>query len=214
MKQFVLASKSERRREILEMLGVRHEVFVTDADESLDGGLPPGVMAAEIARRKAAAALAALGGERVVVAADTIVWLPGGNTFGKRNNTLENCKTADGVAFGKPRDIAEAECFLRTLSGRTHEVYSGVAIAGMGRAATFYERTAVTFRELGDGEIARYAASGVLDKAGAYGIQDKGCLFVERIEGDFYNVVGLPVSRLNRELLTLYGFGLIGGGEN
>lgn len=116
---------------------------------------------------------------------------------------------ADSQILGKPKDEADAARMLRLLSGRTHEVYTGVTIVLMSKSGkagehTFYEKTAVTMRKMSDGEIERYIATGEpMDKAGAYGIQGKCAIYIDKIEGDYNNVVGLPVSAIYRELKKL-----------
>ena len=106
--------------------------------------------------------------------------------------------------MGKPSDETDAKAMLMRLSGRTHTVISGVCLCYMGRTMTFTEKTSVTFYDLTEDEIDSYIASGSpLDKAGAYGIQDGAALFVKKIDGDYYNVVGLPVAKLAREIKTL-----------
>ena len=149
----------------------------THADETWPGDAAPGPGAEDIAGRKAAAADDVVDGARaLVLAADTIVVL-------------------DDQILGKPASDEEASHTLRRLSGRTHTVYTGYAVRHRGRTVLGHRATHVTFAELSDTEIARYVATGSpLDKAGAYGIQDDlGALLVERIEGDYSNVVGLPL---------------------
>lgn len=174
MEKIILASASPRRRELLATVGCDFEVIVSDADETLEAGTPPSDAVEELARRKCAA-VAALHPDRVVLAADTLVAL-------------------DGDVLGKPADAADAAAMLHRLSGRENVVHTGVAVARGGRVLSAVETTRVKFRELSDGEIERYVASGEpLDKAGAYGIQAKGALLAEAIHGDYFNVVGLPL---------------------
>jgi septum formation protein len=169
-----LASRSPQRRAILEQLGVKFEVVPADVEETTKGD-PPAVVV-ENALRKARA----VRGERVL-GVDTEVVL-------------------DGRVYGKPADEAEAETFLRRLSGRTHEVWSGIAL----RSETGDERTGnactkVRFRLLEQPDIDRYVASGEWrDRAGGYAIQGRGAALVEAIDGDYWNVVGLPVAELVR----------------
>lgn len=182
--EIFLASKSPRRRELIAELGVPFVFGSPQADETVPEGTAAAEAAVLIARRKAEAALSlpeAAG--RVIVSADTIV-------------------VVDGRIFGKPADEADARAMLSVLSGRVHQVMTGVCVVMPdGRIDTFCECTDVRFCSLTDEEIAAYAASGEpLDKAGAYGIQGKGKLLVEGISGDYFNVVGLPVSRLKRFL--------------
>ncbi|MDR3309855.1 MAG: Maf family protein [Oscillospiraceae bacterium] len=178
--QIILASSSPNRREILEMLGLRFTVDPARS-ESSPAGLPPAETVIATAEGKAAEVAPRRGGA-VIIAADTMVFL-------------------DGAAYGKPRDDGEAKVFLRRLSGRTHEVYTGVALAYGERRASFAERSEVRFRELTDAEIADYVATGEpRGRAGAYGIQGRGAWLIEGIVGDFYNVMGLPVCRLGTAL--------------
>ena len=175
----VLASASPRRRDLLGRLGLSFEVRPTDADETWPA-LPPGPAAEAVALRKARA-LEAPGA--LVLAADTVVVL-------------------GGDVLGKPADADEARATLRRLSGRTHEVVTGIALRHGDRETTAHASTRVTFAELADAEIAAYVATGSpLDKAGSYGIQDDaGALLVSRVEGDYFNVVGLPLRTLYETL--------------
>ena len=167
----VLASRSPRRRAILEQLGVEFRVEAPEVEELSEG--EPRELVRENAHRKARA----VDGERVL-GVDTAVVL-------------------DGRAFGKPRDAAEAERFLRALSGRWHEVMSGIAIREAGHEASAVAVTRVRFRELDERTIDWYLSRGEWgDAAGGYAIQGKGAALVEEIEGDFWNVVGLPVPLL------------------
>ena len=173
----VLASASPRRRDLLARLGLEFTVSPADADETWPADLDTGPAAQAVALRKARAVAAPPGA--LVLAADTVVVL-------------------DGEVLGKPANPAEAAATLARLSGRTHEVVTGLALAAAGRETTAHETTRVTFATLTDAEVAAYVATGSpLDKAGSYGIQDDlGALLVERIEGDYFNVVGLPLRRL------------------
>ena len=176
----VLASRSPRRRAILEQLGVEFRVEAPEVEE-LSGGEPRGLVL-ENARRKAGA----VEGERVL-GVDTAVVL-------------------DGEAFGKPRDAAEAERFLRALSGRDHEVLSGIAVRDDAGERSEVAVTSVRFRELGERTIDWYLSRGEWgDCAGGYAIQGKGAALVERIEGDYWNVVGLPVPVLLQLVPDLLG---------
>lgn len=172
----VLASASPRRRRLLDRLGLDPIVRPSDADETWPAGETVG-RAAEIVALRKARAVEVPGA--VVLAADTVVVL-------------------DGQILGKPASPAVAHDTLRQLSGRTHRVVTGLALRYADREHLAHETTAVTFGTLSDAEIAAYVAGGSpLDKAGAYGIQDDaGALFVDRIEGDYFNVVGLPLRRL------------------
>ena len=180
----VLASASPRRRELLARLGLVFEVVPSPAEEVWPDGLPPAEAVERVASEKARA-VAALRPDALTLAADTVVVL-------------------GGDVLGKPAGPEAARQMLRRLSGATHTVYTGLALhhPASARAHATHEATAVTFAPLSEGEIARYVAGGSpLDKAGAYGIQDDhGALFVARIEGDYPNVVGLPLHRLYRTL--------------
>lgn len=180
----VLASQSPRRRQLLERLGLTFEVVPSDVEEHFPPSLGPGEAAAYVALDKAAAIAAAYPGA-LTLGADTVVVL-------------------DGDVLGKPAGPDEAARMLHRLSGRTHAVYTGLALvyASDDRQVQAHEHTAVTFAHLTDEEVEAYVQTGSpLDKAGAYGIQDDlGALFVAGIEGDYYNVVGLPLHRLYRLL--------------
>ena len=177
--ELILASRSPRRRELLERMGLRQfRIVVSDADETVEEGISPAEMVEELSRRKALAVAEQVGQDALIIAADTVVAL-------------------DGEVLGKPVDEADAFRMLTTLSGRRHQVYSGVTVVRGGEVCTGHEVTDVTFRAMDSGEIRRYIRTGEpMDKAGAYGIQGYGALFVEGIVGDYYNVMGLPVCRL------------------
>lgn len=178
----ILASGSPRRKELLARTGRAFRVIVSDADEIAPKDMAPTDVAMHNARAKALAVASGQSGCETVIGADTIVVL-------------------NGRIFGKPVDERDARRMLRELSGKTHQVITGVALARAGQCETFAEITDVCFRELSDEEIAAYVASGEpLDKAGAYGIQGAAGAFVDHIEGDYDNVVGLPVARLERTL--------------
>ena len=177
----VLASASPRRRELLQTAGIDFTVRVSDAAEYIAPGTPPQEAVQSLARQKAEAVAAQCPSD-TVIGADTVV-------------------TLDGVILGKPRDAADAARMLHLLSGRTHEVYTGVCLCRAGYAETFFACTRVTFYPLTDEEIDDYIATGEpMDKAGAYGIQGLGCTLVRGIEGDYCIVVGLPVASLVRLL--------------
>lgn len=177
--KIILASQSPRRRELLGMLGFRNLIIIpSDIDEVLSGKLPPEEAVSDMAFQKAVSIKNKVGDSRLILAADTIVVL-------------------DGRVLGKPADEDEARDILRSLSGRTHLVYTGVAMLKNGCELKEYEATKVSFRHISDREINFYIASGEpMDKAGAYGAQGLGALFISRIDGDFFNVVGLPLCRL------------------
>ena len=179
----ILASKSPRRRALLEQMGVRDFRIVTpDIDEHMDRGLPPAELVRQISLEKAQAVAAQADRNTVVIAADTVVAL-------------------DGVVLGKPADKEEAFRMLSLLSGNRHQVYTGLTVLRGEQVFSQWEETAVTFRSLTAEEIEAYIATGEpMDKAGAYGIQGYGALFIEGISGDYYNVMGLPVCRLGQIL--------------
>ena len=178
--EWVLASASPRRHDILLEGGIVHEVRPSQIDESVFEKIEPRLMVQLLAASKAAAANA--GKEEWILGADTVVVL-------------------DGQVLGKPRDAHHAVDMLTMLSGKTHFVYMGIAlIAGAdGRMKTSCEETRVTFRTLSQKEIEDYVATGEpMDKAGAYGIQGAGGALVEKTQGDFQNVVGLPLEAVKR----------------
>lgn len=180
----ILASSSPRRKELLELLGIPFQVRVSDVEETYQDGLQPEEIVMELARIKSIA-VAETNKKSIVIGADTIV-------------------VSDGKVLGKPADKEEAISTLRQLSGKVHQVYTGVALIKAGNTHLFYEKTDVEFWPLEEKQIEQYVLTGEpFDKAGSYGIQGYGSLLVKRIEGDYFTVVGLPVSRLNRELKTI-----------
>lgn len=173
----ILASRSPRRRDLLTLVGIAHEVVPADIDESLLPNENPIPHAERLACEKAMT-VARRRTDALVIAADTIVVL-------------------DGAVLGKPVDRAEARETLRKLSGRTHTVHTAVAVAHGERLRSGVESVAVTFRHLTDEQIARYVETEEpMDKAGAYGIQGYGATLVERIDGDYFSVMGLAIGRL------------------
>ena len=176
--EIILASQSPRRRELLGRLGLSFTVRAADIDETMDPGRPAFDEVARLSREKAAAiALGAEPGD-VIVAADTIVVL-------------------DGRILGKPRNEADARAMLSALSGREHQVMTGVTVRRGQQVQTETCVTQVHFRPLSQAEIAAYVATGdPLDKAGAYGVQGLASVFVDRLDGDFFNVMGLPLCKL------------------
>jgi septum formation protein len=189
----ILASSSPRRKEILETVGVPFRVVTSEADESVLDALAPDGVVCEIAGRKCEAVLERLkreGGlqdKTLVIACDTVV-------------------VYEGMVIGKPLDEAHAILTLGILSDSWHSVYSGLAVYYKGRTVTRAARTDVKFRELSEREIMAYAQSGEpMGKAGSYAIQMKGASFVERIEGEFNNVVGLPLVTLLALLREEFG---------
>ena len=185
----VLASASPRRRQLLALLGIAHEVDPAGVEESPLPGEAPETFAGRAARDKAAAVARRHPG-RPVLAADTVV-------------------TVDGAILGKPRDTAEAAAMLRTLSGRSHLVHTAAALALGGRTASLVDTAEVRFRELDERTIRWYVATGEpLDKAGAYAVQGAGGLLVARVHGSPHTVVGLPLHRLP-ELFAELGLDLL-----
>lgn len=201
----ILASASPRRRELLGLTGYDFEVQVSEADESVESGLPVEEVVMTLARRKAEAVFcnrlashlddgnvyhcdngsSSLGGGDIVLGSDTIVVL-------------------DGQIMGKPKDAEDAARMLRGLSGRTHHVYTGVALLSAKRQDVFYSVTEVEFYPLTEEEIQNYIATGEpMDKAGAYGIQGRGAVLVKGICGDYFTVVGLPVAETARHLKAI-----------
>ena len=180
--KIILASQSPRRRELLERMGISEfEIIPARGEENIVPGLTPGSLVEALSRQKCLE-VAAVHREALVIAADTVV-------------------AVEGRVLGKPRSKAEAEEMLSLLSGREHRVCTGLSLSQGGRLRTGHEATAVRFRPLTREEIRRYVSTGEpMDKAGAYGIQGYGCLLVEGIVGDYYNVMGLPVCRLGRML--------------
>ncbi len=185
-RKFILASGSPRRRELLGMLGVD---FTVDTSRQVDERIPDGVyIEAEkipeyLSQVKAEAYLSDLTDDNVLVTADTVVIL-------------------DGDVIGKPVDEGDARRMLRRLSGRVHKVVTGVTVVSSGKRKTFSETTEVEFAPISDGEIDYYVDTfHPVDKAGAYGIQEWiGAVAVKGLRGSYYNVMGLPVNRLYREL--------------
>lgn len=181
MQTLILASSSPRRKELLQNLRLTFQISSSDADESFDPKLQPSEVVMELAQRKAHSVFLKQP-DAYVIGSDTIVAL-------------------DGQILGKPENADDAVRMLKMLSGRQHDVYTGVSILSPNDSRLFFEKTEVTFWELSDDEIFRYVNSGEpLDKAGAYGIQELGSMLVKKINGDYFAVVGLPIARTIREL--------------
>lgn len=183
----ILASQSPRRRELLGLITDNFEILPAQGEEILPEGISPREAVILLSQQKAAEVRQRKfpGMEEIpdtIIAADTVV-------------------AVDGEILGKPRSRENAEEMLHKLSGRKHSVFTGVTIISGSRTSSFAEETSVEFYPLTDEEITSYVDSGdPMDKAGAYGIQGRGALLVKRIEGDYYNVMGLPAGRLYREL--------------
>ncbi len=181
MKKLILASASPRRKELLSLAGYEFEVCAESVDESVPEGTSP-EDAVEMTARKKAEATAAKQPKAVVIGADTVV-------------------VCDGKILGKPADTKQAKEMLSMLSGREHLVMTGVCIVHSGETEVYHAVSKVRFYKLSDKDIESYVATGEpMDKAGAYGIQGKGCVLVEKIEGDYFNIVGLPIASLNARL--------------
>lgn len=173
--KLILASGSPRRRELLERIGLKFTVQAADVDETLVPGLSPREQVMRLSRIKAQAVADALNDTAVILSADTVVVL-------------------DSAILGKPKDTADARDMLKRLSGRSHLVLTGVTVWKDGQMRSHCEETEVFLRTLTDAEIEAYIATGEpMDKAGAYGIQGYASLFVEKLVGDYYNVMGLPL---------------------
>ncbi|GMQ80844.1 MAG: Maf family protein [Rhodothermia bacterium] len=185
----ILASGSPRRKQILEALHIPFDVQMANIEEAHLPGEHPAEMVVRLAQMKAQA-VSSMRKSALVLAADTTVQL-------------------DEELLGKPADKADSIQMLQRLSGRSHTVLTGIALLHNEsmRASTAFESTLVTFDDIGEDEIVDYVDTGTtLDKAGSYGIQDdRGALFISRIEGDFFNVMGLPLNRLYRLLKTDFG---------
>ncbi len=195
MRKLVLASASPRRAELLRQLGLSFVVSASGIAEENEES-DPAILVKLLAISKAKA-VAKNFADCVIIAADTVVCL-------------------NGTLLGKPRDAADAGRMLTSLSGRRHEVLTGIAVLRQpdGLLCCHVEKTAVTMREISQAEIAWYLASGEsYDKAGGYGIQGRAAMFVEKLEGCYFNVVGLPLSALSK-LLTLVGVRIWEGAES
>ena len=179
----ILASQSPRRRELLGQMGLKgFKVTSPDVDEIVDANLHPSMVVEELSLRKAQAVAAHADEDDLIIAADTVVAL-------------------EGTVLGKPADEGDAFTMLSALSGNRHYVYTGVTVIHGDKTVTTHEVTTVSFRELDPQEIDNYIATEEpMDKAGAYAIQGLGALFIDRIDGDYFNVMGLPIYRLGRIL--------------
>lgn len=194
MGKIVLASASPRRKELLENIGCKFSVVISDADETnIPKDLEPGTYVRELSLLKASQAAKYVDKNTLVIGADTVV-------------------ESEGRILGKPKDKNEAFEMLKSMSGKTHYVYTSITVVDTNdmHAVSQYEKTAVTMREIPDREINYYIDNfNVLDKAGAYGIQEYASVFVSRIEGDYFNIVGLPLCRLSEMISKEYGVDLV-----
>ena len=183
--RIILASRSPRRQQLLRDLGIKFEIAETDFDETFPAGLDGRETALFLAVKKADSFRQSIADNEIVITADTIVW-------------------CNGKVLGKPASLEDARSMIRELSGNTHEVITGVCLLGSKKESAFENTTRVTFEELTDSEIDYYINSfKPFDKAGAYGIQEWiGIAACSRIEGSYFNVVGLPAQKLYRELLN------------
>ena len=195
--RIILASKSPRRKEILGSLGLDFEIVVSECEEKVEEGLAPGQVVMSIAAQKGRAVSQMLRergedlSDTLIIACDTVV-------------------ACAGEILGKPRDREDTVRMLRLLSGRDHSVLSGLYVEYGGKTAGAFEETYVRFSPLSEREIGWYADSGEPDdKAGAYAIQGYASMWVEKIDGCYFNVVGLPTSRLCRLLKTAFGINVI-----
>lgn len=175
--ELILASQSPRRQELLRMIGLQYTVYVSDIKESVPNGVAPGALVEQLALEKARAVFS-LHPQACVIGADTIVYI-------------------DGCIIGKPENAADAANILNTLQGRTHTVYTGVAVLAPGHTDIRHAETQVTFAPMTQSEIDWYISTGEpMDKAGAYGIQGPGGIFVEKVDGNYFNVIGMPLPLL------------------
>lgn len=190
----ILASASPRRRDILLNIGVKFGTFTADCDEHIDDGVEPSEAVMLLSMRKCAACAKHFAGtNKIIIGADTVV-------------VFEN------EILTKPKDCDDAFLMLKRLSGKTHSVMTGVSVMRMSdvKCETFYEETSVKFKDLTDEEIVAYIKTGEpLDKAGSYGIQGIGSMFIEKIDGDYFNVVGLPVCKLCEKIKNEFNINII-----
>jgi len=192
METIVLASRSPRRSEILKAAGIPFEVICADADETPVKSVTAAELTMGLASRKLRAVCGKVGDGRLILAADTVV-----------------CR--NGEVFGKPKDESDAERMLTLLSDGWHEVYTGIAMQKNGKLVIDYDVTHVRMRKIGKAEIKAYIASGEpADKAGAYAVQELGSIFVQRLDGSFHNVVGLPICLVCEHLYDDFGISVIG----
>ena len=186
----ILASKSPRRQELLEKIGLTFTVMTEEIDETMNPDLPLTEEIQRVSKLKALAVAPRAGRDDLIISADTVVCV-------------------DGKRLGKPANAEEAVKMLRMLSGRSHQVVSGLCLLQGERAETTAVTTDLHFRDLSEAEIAAYVATGEpMDKAGAYGIQGLASIFVDSLSGDYYNVMGLPLCTL-AQLLPSFGISVL-----
>ncbi|MEH7399726.1 Maf family protein [Gottfriedia acidiceleris] len=184
MKKLILASASPRRKELLSMLNIPFIIETSDVEEVMEQNLQSSEIVMKLAEEKAIDVSNKFP-NAVVIGADTIV-------------------TYNDKKLGKPTSKEDAFAMLKMLSGKTHEVFTGVSIINEGKSSSFYQCTKITFSELSDQEIMDYINTNEpMDKAGSYGIQGFGGTFVEKIDGDYYSVVGLPINKVKKKLREL-----------
>ena len=192
MEKIILASKSPRRSEILRAAGIPFEVITADTDETGIKSVTAAELTMGLASRKLRAVHDIEGDGRLILAADTVV-----------------CR--NGEVFGKPKDREDAERMLTLLSDGWHEVYTGIAMSKNGKLILDYDVTHVRMRKMGRSEIKAYIETGEpMDKAGAYAVQELGSIFVQRLDGSFHNVVGLPVCLVCTHLYDDFGISVLG----
>ncbi|WP_088042887.1 nucleoside triphosphate pyrophosphatase [Bacillus sp. EAC] len=185
MKKLILASASPRRKELLSMLNIPFVIETSQVEEVMDQNLDSSELVMKLAEEKAIDVYKKFP-DAIIIGADTIV-------------------TYNDKKLGKPSSKEDAFSMLRMLSGNTHEVFTGVSIVHEGKCTNFFQCTKITFSELSDQEILDYIESKEpMDKAGSYGIQGFGGTFVEKIDGDYFSVVGLPINKVKKKLSELY----------
>lgn len=192
--RIILASASPRRKELLEQVGAEFEIIPAVGEEIITDSSPQQAVL-DLAAQKAAEVAAKVREDAIILGADTVV------AFGDK-------------ILGKPKNEADAKQMLSLLSGKTHSVYTGVSIvvrqSGESQSYSFYEETEVTMYPLSEQQILSYIRTKEpMDKAGSYGIQGKGAVFIEKIQGDYNNVVGLPIARVFRTLEEVCGFSVM-----
>jgi septum formation protein len=191
--KYILASASPRRSELLQRIGIEFEVIPSNVEEDIEKDISPKILVQELALIKAADVAKNVESGYLVIGADTLVIF--------NDNVL-----------GKPKDEENAYKMLSLLSGKTHRVYTGICVIDTesGKSVSDFECSKVTFRELTDDEIYAYIETGEpMDKAGAYGIQEKGALLVEEIKGDYFNIVGFPICKFGELLKNEFDIRLI-----
>lgn len=192
-KKIILASWSPRRKELLAGVIDKFDIMADDSEEKIESGMAPEDVVMYLAMQKAANVAEKTAEDALVIGADTVV-------------------SIDGTIFGKPSDEEDAKRMLKILSGRENVVCTGLAVVDTsnGKAVCDYEKTGVVFRELSERETDAYIKTGEpMDKAGAYGVQGLGALFVQEIHGDYFNVVGLPLCKLSRMLEKEFGYNIL-----